>query len=67
RLCDIDHRLDNATPVGQEENRHRCQSGHQIRSMGGVRYEIINEASTVWGEIIKDEDSIVTSRGRRQA
>ncbi|CAF3833086.1 unnamed protein product [Rotaria sordida] len=67
RLCNIDHRLDNATPVDQEENGHRCQSGHQIRSMGGVRYEIINEASTVWCEIIKDEDSIVTSRGRRQA
>ncbi|CAF4831358.1 unnamed protein product [Rotaria sp. Silwood1] len=66
RLCDIDHRLDNATPVGQGENRHRCQSGHQIRGMGGVRYEVINEASTVWCEIIKDEDLIITSRGGRQ-
>ncbi|CAF4006430.1 unnamed protein product [Rotaria sp. Silwood2] len=66
RLCDIDHRLDNATPMGQGENRHQCQSGHQIRGMGGVRYEVTNEASTVWCEIIKDEDPIVTIRGQRQ-
>ncbi len=66
RLCDVDHRLNGATPVGKGENRHQCQSGHQIRGMGGVRYEVTNEASTIWCEIIKDEDPIITSTGRRQ-
>ncbi|CAF3091340.1 unnamed protein product [Rotaria sp. Silwood2] len=66
RLCDVDHRLNNAIPAGQGENRHQCQSGHQIRGMSGIRYELTNEASTLRCEMIKDNDAIVTSRGRRQ-
>ncbi|CAF1361548.1 unnamed protein product [Rotaria sp. Silwood1] len=56
RLCDIDHRLHNATPVGQGENRHRCQSGHQIQALGGVRYAKGNELIIVSCEQMKDEE-----------
>ncbi|CAF2068075.1 unnamed protein product, partial [Rotaria magnacalcarata] len=67
RLCDIDHHFDNATPVGQGENRHSCQSGHWIRGMGGIRYEKTNEASVTWCEIIKDENRIFTSTNGDQS
>ncbi|CAF1334265.1 unnamed protein product, partial [Rotaria sp. Silwood1] len=66
RICDVDHHLNITSPIGQEENRHRCQFGHQIRGMGGIRYEITDEASTSWCEIIKDNDPITTSKNIRQ-
>ncbi|CAF4903625.1 unnamed protein product, partial [Rotaria sp. Silwood1] len=34
--------------------------------MGGIRYEITDEASTSWCEIIKDNDPITTSKNIRQ-
>ena len=66
RLCDVDHQLNSGIPVGQEENRHQCQSGHQIRGMGGVRYQVTNEASIVWCENIGDYDPVVDQHRRRQ-
>ncbi|UJR24309.1 hypothetical protein I4U23_027276 [Adineta vaga] len=60
RICDVDHYLDLTSPVGQGDNRHRCQLGHQIRGMGGVRYEKTNEASMVRCQFVKDNDRIVT-------
>jgi uncharacterized protein YegL len=66
RLCDVDHRLDNVSPVGQGENRHRCQFGHQMRGMAGIKYEVTNEASIERCERIKDDYPIVTRQGIRQ-
>ncbi|CAF4271249.1 unnamed protein product [Rotaria sp. Silwood2] len=62
RLCDIDHQLDNATSVGQGENRHRCQSGHQIQALGGVRYAKGNELIIVSCEQMKDEEFTITDQ-----
>ncbi|CAF3322623.1 unnamed protein product [Rotaria sp. Silwood2] len=64
RICDVDHHLDVTSPVGSGENRHSCQFGHQIRAMGGMRYEINSEASMAWCEIIKDEDAVNTDNKR---
>lgn len=66
RICDVDHRLNVTSPVGQGENRHRCQFGHQIRAMGGIRYEVTAEASMAWCEIIKDDDPVTTNNNIRQ-
>ena len=67
RICDVDHHLDKASPVGRDNNRHRCQSGHQIRAMGGIRYESSNEASLMWCGLIRDDDVVITSNdGSRQ-
>ncbi len=66
RICDVDHHLDVISPIGQGENRHRCQSGHQIRGMGGIRYKITAEASMAWCEIIKDDDPLTTNNNMRQ-
>ncbi|CAF4005248.1 unnamed protein product [Rotaria sordida] len=66
RICDVDHHLNITSPIGQEENRHCCKFGHQIRGMGGIRYEITDEASTSWCEIIKDNDPITTGNNIRQ-
>ncbi|CAF1623994.1 unnamed protein product, partial [Didymodactylos carnosus] len=61
RICDVDHHLELTSPIGQGKNRHRCQFGHQIRGMGGIRYEITGEASIAWCEIIKDDDPVTTT------
>ena len=66
RICDFNHHLNMTSPIGQGENRHRCQSGHQIRGMGGVRYEMTNEASTSWCEKIGDNDPIIVGQNIRQ-
>lgn len=66
RICDVDHHVNVTSPIGQGESRHRCQFGHQIRGMGGIRYEITGEASTTWCEIIKDNDPIITGNNIRQ-
>ncbi|CAF1201967.1 unnamed protein product [Rotaria sordida] len=66
RICDVDHHLNITSPIGQEENRHCCKFGHQIRGMGGIRYEITDEASTSWCEIIKDNDPITIDNNIRQ-
>ena len=66
RICDFDHHLNMTSPIGQGENRHRCQFGHQIRAMGGIRYEITNEASISWCEMIGDNDAIITGNNIRQ-
>ena len=65
RLCDVDHYLDNTSSIGAGDNRHRCQSGHQLRGMGGIRYETSNEASLEYCENIKDDDPIVNKSGKR--
>lgn len=66
RICDFDHHLNMTSSIGHEENRHRCQFGHQIRAMGGVRYEITNEASMSWCEMMGDNDVIITRNNTRQ-
>ena len=66
RICDVDHHLDVISPIGQGENRHRCQLGHQLRGMGGIRYETTNEASTAWCEIINDNDPVTNRNNIRQ-
>jgi hypothetical protein len=66
RVCDVDHHLDVISPIGQRENRHCCQFGHQIRGMGGIHYEITAEASMAWCEIIKDDDPVTTNNNIRQ-
>ncbi|CAF4153354.1 unnamed protein product [Rotaria sp. Silwood2] len=66
RLCDVDHHLDNTSHAGQGENRHRCQFGHQMRGMAGIKYELTHEASIERCESIKDDSPIITRQGIRQ-
>ncbi|CAM4765943.1 unnamed protein product [Rotaria magnacalcarata] len=61
RMCDVDHHLELTSPIGQGENRHRCQLGHQIRGMGGIYHKFTGEASVAWCEIIKDKDQVIIS------
>ena len=66
RICDIDHRLMMACPIGQDENRHRCQYGHQIRAMGGIKVEKTNEASLECCEKMNENDRIIIRHGNQQ-
>ncbi|CAF4013161.1 unnamed protein product, partial [Rotaria sordida] len=38
RPCDVDHTL-SATPIGKDDNCHRCDKGHQYRAFKGFKYE----------------------------
>ncbi|CAF3840110.1 unnamed protein product [Adineta steineri] len=64
RICDVDHYSNSTSPVGQGENKHRCQSGHQIRAMGGIYYETTHEASLSRCEFIKDDDLVTTNNNK---
>ncbi|CAF2920331.1 unnamed protein product [Rotaria sp. Silwood2] len=66
RICDADHHLDINAPIGRGSNRHCCKLGHQIRGMGGIRFESTDEASLLSCEIIKDTDIIVITKNERK-
>ena len=66
RLCDIDHHSEKTSLIGQGENKHRCQFGHQIRGMGGICYEITGEASISTCDRINDDDPIISDNHTRQ-
>lgn len=64
RPCDVDH-TKSATPIGKDDNCHRCDSGHQYRAFRGFKYEIYNaqledkyEPSLVMCESV-DESQII--------
>ncbi|CAF3402372.1 unnamed protein product [Rotaria sp. Silwood2] len=38
RPCDVDHTL-SGTPIGKNDNCHRCDKGHQYRAFRGFKYE----------------------------
>ncbi|CAF3952186.1 unnamed protein product [Rotaria sp. Silwood1] len=66
RICDADHHLDINAPIGRGSNRHCCKLGHQIRGMGGIRFESTDEASLLSCEIVKDTDIIVITENERK-
>jgi uncharacterized protein YegL len=51
--------------LGDEDNRHCCQTGHQLRAMAGIKFEISNEASLFQCEQMKDDRPIVV-RGTKK-
>ncbi|CAF3806743.1 unnamed protein product, partial [Rotaria sp. Silwood1] len=42
-----------------EDNRHACQTGHQLRAMAGMKFEISNEASLFQCEEMSDSKPII--------
>ncbi|CAF3876452.1 unnamed protein product [Rotaria sp. Silwood1] len=58
RPCDVDHTkiISNS---GDEDNRHACQTGHQLRAMAGMKFEISNEASLFQCEEMSDSKPII--------
>lgn len=51
--------------LGDKDNRHACQTGHQLRAMAGTKFENSNEASLYACEEIKDNQPLIV-RGTRQ-
>jgi uncharacterized protein YegL len=51
--------------LGDEDNRHCCQTGHQLRAMAGIKFEISNEASLFQCEQMTDDRPIVV-RGTKK-
>ncbi|CAF4754083.1 unnamed protein product [Rotaria sp. Silwood1] len=45
--------------LGDEDNRHACQTGHQLRAMAGMKFEISNEASLFQCEEMSDSKPII--------
>ncbi|CAF1627969.1 unnamed protein product, partial [Didymodactylos carnosus] len=62
RQCDADHTI-STTAEGSEHNKHSCQTGHQLRAMGGIKYEITNAAPLSMCEKLKDNDLITNKDG----
>ncbi|CAF4946500.1 unnamed protein product, partial [Rotaria sp. Silwood1] len=48
-----------------EGNRHCCQTGHQLRAMAGIKFEVSNEASLFQCEQMTDDKPIVV-RGTKK-
>ncbi len=51
--------------LGDEDNRHSCQTGHQLRAMAGIKFEISNEASLFQCEQMEDSKPIIV-RGTKK-
>ena len=51
--------------LGNEDNRHACQTGHQLRAMAGIKFEVSNEASLFQCEQMADDKPIVV-RGTKK-
>ena len=49
----------------EEDNRHACQTGHQLRAMAGIKFEKSDEASLFQCEQMTDENPIIV-RGTRK-
>ncbi|CAF1130118.1 unnamed protein product [Didymodactylos carnosus] len=64
RPCDVDHSAIKSNP-GDENNRHACQTGHQLRAMAGIKFEISNEASLFQCEQMKEDKPIIV-RGTKK-
>ncbi|CAF1183940.1 unnamed protein product [Adineta ricciae] len=64
RPCDVDHSLIKSNP-GDEDNRHACQTGHQLRAMAGTKFEVSNEASLSQCEQMEDGKPIIV-RGTKK-
>ncbi|CAF3979690.1 unnamed protein product [Rotaria magnacalcarata] len=64
RPCDVDHTLIKSN-AGDEDNRHCCQTGHQLRAMAGIKFEVSNEASLFQCEQMTDDRPIVV-RGTKK-
>ncbi|CAF3963734.1 unnamed protein product [Rotaria sordida] len=64
RPCDVDHTLIKSN-AGDEDNRHCCQTGHQLRAMAGIKFEISNEASLFQCEQMTDDRPIIV-RGTKK-
>ena len=51
--------------LGDEDNRHSCQTGHQLRAMAGIKFDVSNEASLFQCEQMKD-DQLIIVRGMKK-
>ena len=51
--------------LGDEDNRHACQTGHQLRAMAGIKFEVSNEASLSQCEQMQDDKPIIV-RGTKK-
>jgi hypothetical protein len=50
---------------GDEDNHHACQTGHQLRAMAGIKFEISDEASLFQCEQMEDNKPIIV-RGTKK-
>jgi uncharacterized protein YegL len=51
--------------LGDEDNRHACQTGHQLRAMAGTKFEVSNEASLSQCEQMEDSKPIIVRGTKR--
>ena len=51
--------------LGDENNSHACQTGHQLRAMAGTKFEITQEASLFQCEKMEDNNPIIV-RGTKK-
>ncbi|CAF0730234.1 unnamed protein product [Adineta steineri] len=65
RPCDADHSLVKSNP-GDEDNKHSCTTGHQLRAFAGIKFEVTNEASLYQCNEINNNDFIVVKGDRKK-
>lgn len=53
------------TNLGDQDNQHKCQLGHQLRAMAGYKFEKSNEASLFQCEKMEDHQPILV-RGTKK-
>ena len=52
--------------LGDEDNKHSCSTGHQLRAFAGIKMEVSNEASLFQCNEIKDNDFIIVKGIRKR-
>jgi uncharacterized protein YegL len=52
--------------IGDEDNKHSCSTGHQLRAFAGIKLEISNEASLYQCNEINNNDYIVVKGMRKR-
>ncbi|CAF0853008.1 unnamed protein product [Adineta steineri] len=65
RPCDADHSLVKSNS-GDEDNKHHCTTGHQLRAFAGIKFETTNEASLYQCNEINNNDYIIVKGTRKK-
>ncbi|CAF1371081.1 unnamed protein product [Adineta steineri] len=65
RPCDADHSLVKSNS-GDEDNKHHCTTGHQLRAFTGIKFETTNEASLYQCNEINNNDYVIVKGTRKK-
>ncbi|CAF0919988.1 unnamed protein product [Didymodactylos carnosus] len=65
RPCDADHSSEKLSTSGDDDNKHSCSTGHQLRAFSGIKIEVLNEASLYQCTEINNHDHIVVKGVRK--